>query len=248
MVVSARRPLKIHELQGILSIRLEDQSIDIENRRYLHHFKELCGPIIEVTEDGSVELVHATAKKWVIRLLLIMTENQYCASRYLDENHSAFLETYLARYRLTDICMSYLSFPCFDPSLDEATTVQCIQSGDYVLQDYAVSNWIPHVKVLTGEQPRPNVTLDHFHQLWRLVLWPRYSGSFQFGENDELAVNDLPTTFETLGNSFHSYNADEPSSTGKLRTHETFQDHTDKDLCRTGFTDFHPHTQCQISD
>jgi hypothetical protein len=63
MVVAARRPLKLHEIQGILSIRLDDKSIDIENRRYLHHLKELCGPIIEVTDDGTVELVHTTAKK-----------------------------------------------------------------------------------------------------------------------------------------------------------------------------------------
>lgn len=61
--MAARRPLKLHEIQGILSIRLDDKSIDIENRRYLHHLKELCGPIIEVTDDETVELVHATARK-----------------------------------------------------------------------------------------------------------------------------------------------------------------------------------------
>ena len=62
-MVSARRPLKLHEIQGILSIRLDHRNIDFENRRCLLHLKELCGPIIEITADGTVDFVHSSAKK-----------------------------------------------------------------------------------------------------------------------------------------------------------------------------------------
>ena len=64
-VVSTRRPLKLHEIQGILSIRLDYRNIDFENRRCVLHLKELCGPIIEITADGTVEFVHSSAKKSV---------------------------------------------------------------------------------------------------------------------------------------------------------------------------------------
>jgi hypothetical protein len=62
-VVSARSPLKLHEVQAILSVRLDDKSIDLENRRYVDHLKVLCGPIVEVAPDDTVDLVHSTAKK-----------------------------------------------------------------------------------------------------------------------------------------------------------------------------------------
>ena len=62
-LLAARRPLKLHEIQGILSIRLAQRNIDLENRRCVLHLKELCGPIIEITSDGTVDFVHSSAKK-----------------------------------------------------------------------------------------------------------------------------------------------------------------------------------------
>lgn len=59
----ARRTLSIHELQGMLSIRIDDSSIDFKNRRYLQHFKELCGPLIEINSDETIQLVHVTTKR-----------------------------------------------------------------------------------------------------------------------------------------------------------------------------------------
>ena len=62
MLTSTRRTLKLYEIQAMFSICLEDKSVDFENREYVNHLKDLCGPIVEVREDDSVELVHGTAK------------------------------------------------------------------------------------------------------------------------------------------------------------------------------------------
>ena len=58
----ARRPLKVHEIQGALSISLQDSSIDFAGRRPMISFGEMCGPIVEVHTDDTVSLVHPTAK------------------------------------------------------------------------------------------------------------------------------------------------------------------------------------------
>lgn len=62
MITVAKRSMWLHEIQGALSLRLDDKSIDFENRRLRKHLKEICGPMVEVHEDGSVELIHHTAK------------------------------------------------------------------------------------------------------------------------------------------------------------------------------------------
>ena len=63
VLVMATRPLKIHEIQGVLSIRLEDRSIDFENRKTMTPLEELLGPMVEVHVDGSVNLIHPTARE-----------------------------------------------------------------------------------------------------------------------------------------------------------------------------------------
>jgi len=51
----------------MLSVRTDKKNIDFNNRRYLEHFKELCGPLVDVHSDDTLELVHATAKKLVLK-------------------------------------------------------------------------------------------------------------------------------------------------------------------------------------
>lgn len=62
LIITARYPLKIQELQGALSIRLEDMSVDLAKRYTVTSFNELCGPIVEVHVDDTISLVHPTAK------------------------------------------------------------------------------------------------------------------------------------------------------------------------------------------
>ena len=63
MITMATRSLKAHEIQGILSIRLEDCSIDFEKRRSVIPLQELLGPIVEIHRDTSVSLIHQSARE-----------------------------------------------------------------------------------------------------------------------------------------------------------------------------------------
>ena len=61
-LVCAKRPLKWHEIQGAKSIDLEGQSVEWERRRFRVNPKDLCGSLVEIMPEGTVELVHLTAK------------------------------------------------------------------------------------------------------------------------------------------------------------------------------------------
>lgn len=70
--------------------------------------------------------------------------------------------------------MTYLTFQCFDPNMDEATIIDAVQRGDYAFQDYAISNWISHEQMLRQQPPRRTTSLESFLRLWQQVLRSRY--------------------------------------------------------------------------
>jgi hypothetical protein len=59
-VVCVKRPLRMHEIQGAVSIDLDGKTVDY-GRRLRDEVKELCGCLVDV-RDGKLELVHTTAK------------------------------------------------------------------------------------------------------------------------------------------------------------------------------------------
>jgi hypothetical protein len=61
-LVCAKRPLKWHEIQAAKSIHLESQTVDLEQYQFRVASKDLCGSLVEDGQDGTVELVHSTAK------------------------------------------------------------------------------------------------------------------------------------------------------------------------------------------
>lgn len=63
IIASATRALRSHEIQGALSIRLDDHSIDFARRRAVDPLNDICGPIIEIHANGVVDMIHPTAKR-----------------------------------------------------------------------------------------------------------------------------------------------------------------------------------------
>lgn len=57
----AKRPLKWYEIQGIVTIDLEEGVLIVKNR-FLEDCKDLCASLVELASDGTVTLVHATTK------------------------------------------------------------------------------------------------------------------------------------------------------------------------------------------
>jgi hypothetical protein len=72
LLACARRPLSWSEIQGAISIDLDKQDVDFEERQLRVDSKSLCGSFVEYDADGRVRIAHHTVKLYV---LLSKTEN-----------------------------------------------------------------------------------------------------------------------------------------------------------------------------
>ena len=63
-VTIAQRNLRWHEIQGAISLDIETRVVDFEGRRFSDEDgpKDFCGSLLEVTKEGTIILVHSTAK------------------------------------------------------------------------------------------------------------------------------------------------------------------------------------------
>lgn len=67
--------------------------------------------------------------------------------RYLvSEQSERYLEIFKCNAEIALTCIGYLSSDCFDLSLSNEQIKEGILSGAYVLQTYAVSQWLQHIK------------------------------------------------------------------------------------------------------
>jgi hypothetical protein len=66
-MICVKRPLKWHELQAAKSIDPEQKTIDFEELKLRSHIQDFCGSLIVILpDDRGVELVHTTAKLYVV--------------------------------------------------------------------------------------------------------------------------------------------------------------------------------------
>jgi hypothetical protein len=65
-----------HEIQGAVAVGVDDCNFEYESRRLVDSPKELCGSLVDVHACGTVELVHLTARKYVIIEELYSIEKQ----------------------------------------------------------------------------------------------------------------------------------------------------------------------------
>lgn len=70
----SKRPLRWFEIQAGISIDLDTETINEENRRLVDTSKDLCASFVEVHTDQTVELVHSTVKEYVIRVMHVIFE------------------------------------------------------------------------------------------------------------------------------------------------------------------------------
>lgn len=158
LIVRAKGSVRTYDIQGALSICIQDRSVKFEQRRSVRPLEELLGPMVEVHSDNLVTLVHPTAKD------------------YLLQHHSNFfIDPSAADFRLASLCTSYLTHKCFSPSLPESTIKDSVERADYAFQEYATFNWIHHLESLESYKLdssrdetsnfRPALALLHQHYL-----------------------------------------------------------------------------------
>ncbi|CEN61886.1 hypothetical protein ASPCAL08533 [Aspergillus calidoustus] len=125
-LVCAKRSLNWHEIQGAVSIDLATRTIEFEDRRLSLDSKQLLGSLIELRGRGTIELVHTTARSYLLNKNLVVESDQ--------------------AYDLLRLCLVYLNHPsCNLPFTDQALT-KYVQTGHYAFLDYAVAHWIGHLE------------------------------------------------------------------------------------------------------
>ena len=95
LLLTSPRPVQLHEVQGVLSYKLEDHTMNFESRKYVGDFKELCGPIVDVVGE-TIDLVHYTAKRYGSRkpLMSLGTLTEILDTLRRAHLHSSTLETH----------------------------------------------------------------------------------------------------------------------------------------------------------
>lgn len=140
-VCSAFRPIKIHEVadgialkpgQTVLSkkTRCQDMKRDI---------LDICAPIIERTNSGVLDLVHISAKEYL-----------------LDNQSGPFVDVAKAHFNIAFSCITNLTsasevfVPRFSDGITEPDLENFVVQGSYGLQSYGHQYWAEHVRAYFG--------------------------------------------------------------------------------------------------
>ncbi len=138
-LTASLRPLSVRELQLAIAIEPFKQSLD-EMRLLLSPSKaitELGGPLVRIRDDGTVGLVHQSLREYLL-------SNQAPAIRISSQIAIPISPTE-ANSLITSICLTYLSFPCFNSTYSSQSPTQ------HSLLQYAACHWYLHA-VQTGKR------------------------------------------------------------------------------------------------
>ncbi|OAR02604.1 hypothetical protein LLEC1_06424 [Akanthomyces lecanii] len=117
-LVCVKRPLRWREIQGAICIDLSEEGVDYD-RKLVDTPKGLFASLVEMQDDGTIELVHTTARK-----VMIPEVNRSLALLSLD----------------------YLSLPQMHKNSDEEDIREALVNGVYAFYDYASACWALHMQ------------------------------------------------------------------------------------------------------
>ncbi|RYN55439.1 hypothetical protein AA0118_g8672 [Alternaria tenuissima] len=120
-LVYAKRSLKMHEVQTLRSVDFERRAVEFERRRLRVHVKDLCESLVDVREDGSIELVHTTAKTYLA--------------------NSGLLNDITGELPIATLCIDYLNLPSFQRPSEEQ-----MLAGEYGFMEYSMLYWLRHLE------------------------------------------------------------------------------------------------------
>lgn len=70
-LICAKRPLRWHEIQAIVSIERHEQSVEFQRNKFIPDVQELCGSLVHVKPGNRVELIHHTAREYVCYISIV---------------------------------------------------------------------------------------------------------------------------------------------------------------------------------
>ncbi|KAI1422036.1 hypothetical protein F5Y12DRAFT_800163 [Xylaria sp. FL1777] len=127
-LVCAKRPLKWHEMQSILSYDPVNQSIDFDNKMLRQNVRKYLGPLVHVLDNDHIRIIHSTARRYIVQ------------NEHIDEQ--------AVQCELTTLCLRYLCLPCFSEGYDEDERRETAKLGWFSFQDYACSQWHSHIDTM----------------------------------------------------------------------------------------------------
>ncbi|KAI1205006.1 putative zinc finger protein [Annulohypoxylon truncatum] len=127
-LVCARRPLKWHEIQGMKSVNLDEQCVDYSRQSFVKSPKDLCASFLETRSDGTIELIHLTAKFFLIDKS--------------SDRSPPVIDPSAEELKIACFCIDYLNLPAFVSQ----PTKERVLNGDYGFMNYAVLYWLQHLE------------------------------------------------------------------------------------------------------
>lgn len=128
-IVHARRPLSTPEIQHALAIQYGTSELDKNFIPSVKKLKSICAGLVTLDEDSNIiRLVHYTTQEYFVKTSKFATAN----------------------VRITEACVTYLSFSCFDDCTDTDLGYQ-ERKQMHPFYKYAASEWIHHAQVCTDQ-------------------------------------------------------------------------------------------------
>ncbi|KAJ3536177.1 hypothetical protein NM208_g5825 [Fusarium decemcellulare] len=151
----SKRPLRWFEIQAAISIDLENESINEENRRLVDTSKDLCASFIEMHADQTVEPVHGTVRNFLV------TEGT--------------IQTSEVEFELCLLSLAYLNFPEFCFTTASESTKISLKSGRYSFYEYAVACWVPHLMSWLSDSQTSEAAMAELEETVEQFLDNHYS-------------------------------------------------------------------------
>ncbi|KAG2418499.1 hypothetical protein HFD88_001600 [Aspergillus terreus] len=125
-LVCAKRPLEWREILAAVAIDIDGETVDFYGRQWMVNAKDLCGSLVETRSDGSLELVHTTAKFYLI--------------------DNGVINVCHEELKIACLCLGYLALPGFERVLAESSVEDLLKIGYYAFVDYAACYWTSHLR------------------------------------------------------------------------------------------------------
>ncbi|KAL7942558.1 hypothetical protein V8C42DRAFT_331337 [Trichoderma barbatum] len=130
-LVCAKRPLKWHEMQSILSYVPTEQKVDFDNKMLRQDSNKYLGSLVHVLEGGHIRIVHSTARRYIIQ------------NQYIDEQ--------AVHCELAVLCLRYLCLISSSRHYRENERREKVKLGWFSFQDYACSQWHSHISTVISK-------------------------------------------------------------------------------------------------
>ncbi|OCK76478.1 hypothetical protein K432DRAFT_360278 [Lepidopterella palustris CBS 459.81] len=149
-VTTAIRPMTLEELSIALAIEVGASALDEGEiiLRLENDVRELCGPMLKIMDDRTVQIVHMSVKDMLHRRSLVtsvtseipLVDRKYLLSISPESQHT----------RMAYSCVTYLAFEKFrEVSFEDQLSLSgrdlSLITQENVLLEYATSYWIQHL-------------------------------------------------------------------------------------------------------